>query len=157
MAKTAFDKHVEFCEIYMSEVYSTVATLYKEGPTEKALLHASKLSGIKDQFAVWLTEEMNNNLFPFEQALRDIGAGESYINSTSGVDRCDEKRSEFIKKTYDDFRSVLSVFSEKNELNSEIAASTVKSKMRGMLGIDDLVFLRQALMSKAKTSVLAIK
>lgn len=43
MANVAFDKHVEFCEEYISEMHKTVSTLFTEGPTELALNHAANL------------------------------------------------------------------------------------------------------------------
>ena len=55
MASKAFDKHSEFCEKYMAEVHLTVGTLFREGPTQKALDHASNLVRLKSQYSAWLT------------------------------------------------------------------------------------------------------
>ncbi len=78
MASKAFDKHSEFCEKYMEEVHLTVQTLFREGPTQKALAHASNLVQLKSRYSTWLTKAILEGLVPFEAALRKIGAS-SYL------------------------------------------------------------------------------
>jgi hypothetical protein len=45
MSTVAFDKHVQFCESYMSEVHETVGTLFREWPTAEGMGCFLRLSG----------------------------------------------------------------------------------------------------------------
>ena len=91
MANTAFDKHVEFCEEYMQEVHSTVATLFKEGPSKEALTHANNSYKLRQKYAAWLTDEINTNLEPYEQIVREIGAGSGFVEFTQNAPQYAEK------------------------------------------------------------------
>lgn len=152
MANVAFDKHVEFCEIYMKEVHNTVVTLYREGPTEKAMNHASEFHALRQEYAAWLTDEINEQLFPFEQALRSLGANEHFITKTINVEQYQESRSKRIDKVYDEFKKLLTL-DEKDKPDPEIAVEAVKKKVRGILDIEDLVQLRKSLISEAIKAV----
>lgn len=148
MANVVFDKHVEFCEKYMSEVHDTVLTLYREGPTEIALSHANNFHKLRQKYAAWLTEEINDNLFPFEQALRSLGADQGLINHTNDQGL----RSKHIEKVYADFKKILTI-EEGQEPDPEIATEVVKKKVRKILDIEDLVQLRKRLIKEAKNAV----
>ena len=152
MANVAFDKHVEFCETYMQEVHETVVTLYREGPTVSALSHASELNKLRQKYAAWLTDAINEKLFPFEQALRSLGADKEFISTTTGHPQYNEGRTEQIHKMYDDFKRLLTIDEEK-ERDPEIAVESVKKKVREILDIEDLVQLRKALISEARSSL----
>lgn len=94
MAEVAFDKHVEFCEKYLKQVHEAVFTLYKDGPTPEAVNFGNGLYRLRLEFSAWLTEEINNELFPFEQALRELGAKEGFIRQTVGVEQYAQARLE---------------------------------------------------------------
>jgi len=146
------NKHVEFCEEYMQEVHSTVLTLYRKGPTDLALNHAGELHKLRQKYAAWLTDEINEKLFPFEQALRSLGADQQFIATTTGHPQYNEGRTEKIHKMYDDFKRLLTIDDEKEE-DPEIAVESVKKKVREILDIEDLVQLRKALISEARSSL----
>ncbi len=152
MANVAFDKHVEFCEKYMKEVHETVTTLYREGPTETALSHAGNFNTLRQEYAAWLTEDINENLFPFEQALRSLGAGEHFINSTIGVPQYQEQRSKQIEKVFKEFEKILTV-EEGEEPDPVIATEAVKKKIRNILDIEELVQLRKRLIEEAQSAI----
>ena len=151
MANVAFDKHVEFCEKYMQEVHKTVVTLYREGPTTKALNHAGEFYLLRQEYAAWLTDEINEKLIPFEQALRSLGAEKGFITDTTGHPEYNEGRSEKIKKIFDDFKRLLTIDVTKPP-DPEIAVEVVKKKVREILDIEDLVQLRKALISEARNT-----
>ena len=104
MANVAFDKHVEFCDKYIKEVHTTLVTLYKEGPTELALSHAHTFNTIRQEYAAWLTDEINEKLFPFEQALRSMGATQTYLKTTTGSVPLNDARSKKINESFEEFR-----------------------------------------------------
>lgn len=159
MANVTFDKHVEFCEKYMSEVDSTVGTLYREGTTKEALVHAGNLYNLRRKYAAWLTEEIGNQLAPFEDALRKIGAWQGYVESTSGHAGYAEKRIEKINFVHHTFCKVLDIGGgeESNdyaeEIDKFISEEVVKKRIRQILDIEDLVRLRKGLIREACTYI----
>jgi cadmium resistance protein CadD (predicted permease) len=58
MANVAFDKHVLFCEEYTTAAYGAMATLFRRGPHEDALVEASTLSDIRLKWTVWLAPDV---------------------------------------------------------------------------------------------------
>ncbi|USF86380.1 hypothetical protein [Candidatus Endoriftia persephonae] len=152
MANVAFDKHVEFCEKYMQEVHETVSTLFREGPTDKALSHAGNFHTLRQEYAAWLTDDINENLFPFEQALRSLGAGEHFIRQTTGAPQYQEQRSKHIDKVYKDFSKILTI-EEGAEPDPVVATEVVKKKVRDILDIEQLVQLRKRLIEEANNAI----
>ena len=148
MANTAFDKHAEFCERYMQEVHKAVYTLFREGPTQKALDHAGEFYKLREQYAAWLTDEINEGLFPFEQALRSLGADKGYIETTTNLPQYGDLRLKKIHKVFEDFKRILTV-GEGERPDPNIATESVKKKIRSILGIEELVQLRRGLISEA--------
>jgi len=149
MANVAFDKHVEFCEKYMKEVHDTVLTLFREGPTAKAMEHANLFHLLRQEYAAWLTDDINNELFPFEQALRSLGADEHFIESTRTSEKHGEVRTKKINHVFDEFKKLLTL-EEGADPDPEIAVEAVKKKVRNILDIEDLVQLRKSLITEAK-------
>lgn len=101
MANVTFDKHIEFCEMYMEEVHKTVSTLFRDGPTEVALSHAGRFNDLRQDYAAWITNDINEQLFPFEQALRELGSAKGFINSTTDTPEYAEQRKQAIKAAWD--------------------------------------------------------
>jgi hypothetical protein len=151
MANVAFDKHVEFCEKYMSEVHETVSTLFREGPSAKALDHARRFAQIKQEYAAWVTDEVASNLDPFEQALREIGAMKGYIQDVSGDPNESENRKAAIREVRVKFNSVLTI--ENEQPDEHVAIEAVKTKIRKILDIEDLVLIRKKLIYQAGIAV----
>lgn len=148
MANVAFDKHVEFCEKYMKEVHETVVTLFREGPTALAMEHANQFHILRQEYAAWLTDEINGQLFPFEQALRSMGAEEHFIKRTRTSEKHGEQHSKKIDRVYSEFKRLLTLEQE-SEPDPEIAVEAVKKKVRNILDIEDLVQLRKSLINEA--------
>jgi len=152
MANVAFDKHVEFCEEYISEMHKTVSTLFTEGPTELALNHAANLYKIQQKYAAWLTPSISESIDPFEQALRTIGANAHFVRFTIGTG--DEGRPEAIREMYDTFKDVLNMKKDESKpLNKEIATTAIINKLRAVLGIEKLTMLRQSLIEKSTSTL----
>jgi hypothetical protein len=150
MANTVFDKHVLFCEKYMEEVHTTASALFRNGPTEEALEHAARFVAIRQEYSAWTTEDINNQLFPFEQALRSIGADGGYFRSTQGDPGYEESRRAAIKRMWQKFGEVLTVDDDVPDEN--IAIEEIKKKIREMLDIENLVTLRKHLIKTALDS-----
>ena len=151
MANRAFDKHSEFCERYMKEVHNTVTTLFRDGPTQKALEHARELVNLRQEFAAWLTEDIGKNLFPFEQALRDLGATHGFVQSTSGAAGYEQQRSRAVEKVWQEFNKVLTLQGEKPD--DQAAVESVLKRIREILDIEKLLNLRKGLIREASAAL----
>ena len=73
MAQVAFDKHVSFCEEYISEV-SKVLHVSTRQEERSDLLATVELTGIRQKWAIWLSSELDADLRGLEQALLSPGA-----------------------------------------------------------------------------------
>jgi len=155
MAGKAFDKHAEFCENYMAEVHLTVATLFREGPTQLALEHASNLRQLKNRYSAWLTKNILDGLVPFEAALRKIGASSYLVEALRGT--ADPTRQQAITDMYEVFKEVMQIgevgamATEKTEITIE----AVEHKLRAILGIEQLTEIRQHLVEQALSAARA--
>jgi hypothetical protein len=153
MSNVAFDKHAVFAEEYLSEVFRTLETLFREGPTEKVLPHASVLLALRQKHALWLTVPLDNKLQDFERALRTIGAADWFLRNT---DR-HESRQEKIDEMYKTFANVLGKENmgatwNNEPLSEEFAVSFVIRRLRSVLGIEELTALRSKLIQDASNT-----
>ena len=139
MANTAFDKHVEFCEEYLAEFHLAMVTLFREAECEEMLNHASNLDQIKVRHRAWLTKEIESELQPFEQALRRIGAAAHFYKADPGRAVSRGKMDEASKLMSDIFG-----FTEESgePANEEVRDSAIIQKIRRILGIEELTYLR---------------
>lgn len=148
MANTAFDKHVEFCEKYMNEIHEVVHTLWREADTPEALVHANKFYKLREDYAVWLTDDINENLGKFEDAIRKLGAQAHFIRTTVGHEGYAEQRILRIDQNHNLFSEILGI-EETKEVNEDYAAEVIKKKVRRILGVEELTRLRGHLISRS--------
>lgn len=150
MAAVAFDKHVQFCEVYMSEAHEAVGTLFREGPTPKAMEHAARLFEAKRQFAAWIPKVIGLKLEPFENALQKIGA-QSHLVKQLQTNQA-EARSKAIDESYALFMNVMDL-GKLNETDpdhkKEIAIENVKEEVRSVLGVNELTEIRGFIIRKS--------
>jgi hypothetical protein len=154
MADVAFDKHVLFCEEYMKEMQSSVATLFREGPSPTGVSLASKLLQIRINHATWLTNDIDHNLEPFEKALRNIGAeAQYYKNDPAGAND-----NGAVKNMYSTFKKNLGLKEniDDSDVDPTIATSTIIKHLRDILKIEELTNLRHYLISSKKTEAIII-
>ena len=150
MANIAFDKHVSFGEEYVAEVFETLRTLFREGPTQVALNHASNLYRIRQKWALWVTPKIEADLESFEGALRTIGANAHYVDI---VPTNDPGRHDRIQEMYAVFAEVMGFEKWKETpVSPERATATVIKKLQIILGTDELTSLRTELIRRALRS-----
>lgn len=149
MSTVAFDKHVEFCEAYMREVHVTVETLFREGPTGRAMDCAQKLSSLKREYSAWIPKSVSLRLEPFESVLHGLGVESHLAGSLKGSDH--DVRLDAIKKSYSMFRDLLGLHPVNGvDPNSGGSmAEEVKEEVRKILGINDLVEIREFIIRKS--------
>lgn len=148
MANAAFDKHIQFCEKYMKEIHTLAHLLFREADTPEVLKNAGNLYEIREEFALWLTDDINTNLEMFESAIRKLGAQAHFIEKTRGIERHAEQRSLRIDENHELFIDILGIDS-KREVNEEYAVEAIKRKVRKILGVEELTLLRSHLVDKA--------
>lgn len=149
MANTAFDKHVEFCEKYMSEVHQMVTDLVGHGPSEQRIDgHLASLMELKKQYAAWVPKDVALQLEPFEDAISEMSALCGLGTRLRG--ETDENRAETIKAMYGIFHTVLGIEDrEVTEQNRHITVEEVKERIRSILGINELTKMRKMIVSGA--------
>lgn len=150
MAATAFDKHVAFCEEYISEVQAALRTLFREGPTREALTHSDRLFAIKQKYVVWITDDLELRLGPFERALRRIGANDT-VSREFPASAGNAARTE---EMYRHFAEVLGTEHmgkewEGEQISDEAAVARVIRHLREVLGVQALTQLRSLIVEKA--------
>jgi hypothetical protein len=149
MAQVAFDKHVEFCEKYLTELHETVDTLFREGPSREALKHVGRFALLRREYAAWLPREVADGLEPFEDAVNKIGA----LAVLERSQQTDERKVA-VERMFEIFEQMLNL-DRKIERGKEpnFAVEVVKEHIRGVLGINALTTLRRKLIDRALTSL----
>lgn len=148
MANKAFDKHVEFCEEYMKEIHNILHELYSDTESFKQIKQANDLYRLREDYAVWLTNEINEDLEKFEVALRRLGVDAHFINSTAGSNNYANQRTMKIESSYELFNEILGIDKDK-ELNEDYAIESIKRKVKEILDIKELTGLRKHLVHEA--------
>lgn len=152
MAIVAFDKHVEFCEKYMSEVHGTVTILFRVGPMKETLPHVRRFVELRREYAAWLPREIESGLEPFENALNRIGALSSLVQDLGSSDQ--EARGNAIKAAFKIFEEMMNIDGKlPTDHLPEFAVDKVKDHIRAVLGINELTTLRRKLIGKALHAV----
>lgn len=148
MANTAFDKHVHFCESYMKQIHYTLDTLFKFGPSANVIKHADSAYKVRQQYAAWLTDDINKSLQPFEDALREIGSSSLFINRTADSPRHTEEHAKVLREIYKKVIDVLGI-EIGYQSNEAYAIEAVTKKIREILGIEELRKIRKHLIEEA--------
>jgi len=139
MAGVVYDRHVAFCEAYLSRTTEGILNLVSTGPSKDALALSSDLAGIRFKHAAWLSDDVERKLLPFENALRRIGALDGYIPSVTQ----EQARNRLVKEMYDSFGIVLGLDKPLTEEQAQTASSRIFDHLRDLLGISQLTKLRQ--------------
>lgn len=148
MANTVFDKHVEFSEKYLKEVHELVTTLTREGPTQSVLKHTDNLYSLRINYTAWITQEIEHELEPFEQAIRRIGANAYLARAYSGEDKSEGARQRAVATMYDIFNQVMYI-GESEAKDEDATIEAIKEKIRKILRVNELVGIREYLIQKA--------
>ena len=139
MTNVVFDKQVEFSEQYAQKLYLVIQLMGQEGPTEKTLEYAKELQRIRISFAPWISKELNQNLMPYEAALREIGA----LAMVERLDPNDLKRANIIHKMYGIIAKFLGIDFEGTGTEPEDYSLAVLEHLKDVLNIPDLETLRR--------------
>lgn len=156
MANVAFDKHAEFCEKYLAEIYRTVSTLFKDGPAEIVGNHASSLFRLRMEYVVWLNTEIDQKLLELEEPLAKISELSHEIRTSEDNAEIETKRKERLI-LYKDFlgKELLADSSkEKLSIEDEKSVTAIIQKVRAILDVEALTKIRAELIKKAQQQTL---
>jgi hypothetical protein len=149
MASTAYSKHLEFCEVYSEKLHQGLNKLFNDGPSPYAFELASSLKAIRSKYAVWLSEDLQENLFPFEQALRDVGAAMTFAKHTQVSDA----RSKAVEEAAESYDIFIGLTQPETEGDAEKSTRRVLENLRKILGIQELTALRQRAIADARARI----
>jgi len=149
MAQVAFDKHMEFCEKYVSKVYESLHVLLQEGPTIKTLDIANELFRVRLSFRLWETEDVAITLDKFEKALRSIATDTRW----SELSRDAQKRGELIDSAFSTFGKVMTLDPLPDSPTPDIAVAHIIAGLRDHLGISQLTALRKHYLAEAEKRI----
>lgn len=103
---------------------------------------------VHDEGATKLTDEINTNLEPYEQVVREIGAWSGFVETTQNSPQYAQKRVQKIEEIYERFSEVLSLESGE-KVDEAYAIESVKKRVREILGIEELTKIRKHLIEEA--------
>jgi len=141
MAQVIWNKQVEFCEAYASELDKCIAVLYRDGPAKSALDCANALFTIRRRYAVWLPENLEFKLDPFEESLRRVG-NSSFIAERDAAGVNPDLRQQHIDRMYREFAKAMGEKEWLGEvLTDEAGYAVVLDSLKSVLGINDMTAL----------------
>lgn len=138
MADIAFDKHISFCEEYLTEMNAAVTLLLQKGTCEEMFGYAARLHSIKVKYQLWITKEIETKLNPFEKALQIIGANAGFYNA----DRAEAVDSGAVKESHKLVKEIFGYHADGSKENNEIRRQEVIQRIREIIGIEELTALR---------------
>lgn len=147
MANITFDKHVEFCEKYMKAISETVGNLFRHGDTPETSNDAVKLYQLREEYDVWLTDNIVQNLDEFEKALFKLGANAHFISKTQDQYEMQKARRLKIEENLDLYTKILGL--EKKEIDESYTVKVTKNKVKNILGVEKLTKLREHLLTES--------
>lgn len=143
MAIVAFDKHAEFSEKYLAVMRKGLMELTAKGPCEEALKLAGALRETRLDYAAWVTKDTRDLLFPFENALSQIGINHHVLKDIA----VGHKRSAIVQEASDLFAQVMEY--EQGSEDKDIRVSNVVERIQELLGINELTKLRKQVIKQA--------
>ena len=151
MADVAFDRHVEFCEKYISQMQEALSTLFREGPTRKCLELSARLADTRLSFRTWLTSDIQNKILPFEHALTKIAGMHIELDGLPVGD----KRTQVVETMYNTFADVLGLsrLEGRGQSDEAVVAGRIMDHLQDILGVKQLVRLRIALVDEAEKTL----
>lgn len=145
MANVAFDKYVEFCEVYKDAAGEGLMILVRHGPTLKILESANNLAQIRFKHSLWIPSEVDVRLKAFEQVWRNIGAYSPLTASRPGGDEA--IRQKHIDMVYEEFAKVMGLKEWMGEaVSDQFTVDSIVAGLREVLGTEKLSKLRRAVL-----------
>ena len=135
----------------MAEVHSITSTLVAEGATEKIRDNAHKLFMIRKKYSAWITNDITNSLQGFERALDDLVEKVRQVNrAPNGSEQLAQK----LQESDEIWNNLIGPLFKKGipaDKGSDV--ESIKAKLRGILGIEKLMKIRQWVIDQAAQNI----
>jgi len=142
MSKVAFDKHVAFCEEYGAEIHRTLDTLYRCGTSAPGYQCAGRLFLLRIQYAVWLSDDIQEQLKPFEDTLRVMQAETEVARNLAGEADHREDRAKALDKAQRALRAALGEEWKGQQLPREESYQSALDALKQVVGSESLLKMR---------------
>jgi len=152
MANVAFDKHVLFCEEYISAINNGMPKLFTDGPSASSGDVAEDLKKVRLKYATWVTKEIKDQLLPFEEALSKVDLNHLIIKNIPKGDR----KNKLIDEMFSVFSDILELQREKYKTKEKVKGigfSRIIERVQDVLGITELTKLRIKVIKEANRAV----
>jgi hypothetical protein len=156
MAIAAFNKHVEFSDKYIKEYQNALQMLFETGASIKLDLspQATILHKLRQEYAIWLTQEIDVALEPFEVALRQITANAIHLKVIQNQENPQLSYLEVSDNLYKLFAEFMGLEEWQDEkLTDELTKTALINRFRTILGIEDLTKMRALIIEKHMSSL----
>ncbi|MGH9426199.1 MAG: hypothetical protein ACRD2L_07845, partial [Terriglobia bacterium] len=100
---------------------------------------------IRLSFRTWLPSNLQEKVFPFEEALRKLGSRSIVLESIHDPD----KRSRVVDEMYQEFDKVLDLRLKGKVLDERVAPEQIMDQLQEILGVKQLIHLRIELVDEA--------
>jgi hypothetical protein len=145
MANVAFDKHVEFCEKYITHLQKGLTEMWARDPSPECVKLASELADIRLSYRAWVVFDLNDKIMNFEQALRQVG-GTAILLKDVGVG---EERTRKVDEMYETFEKLLDLRHDGKVRDEQLAPGRIMDYLQEMLGTKELAQLRACMVKNA--------
>lgn len=119
MATIAFDKHIGFCEEYLEATTQALTSLRPTGSPQQEPLDVSRFLGVRQKWALWLTDGIEARLDTFESTIEAIAGGVPLVDDTGSA------------------------------MSNERSVKTLIGGLRQLLATEELTALRSELVTRA--------
>lgn len=129
-------KYLEFCELYIKELYFILDDIIENEIKFKNFLNYSfRLQSIRREYDLYIHENVNIRLLEFEKGFRKIGSKKHLLNSNGAI-KCNEKRKEISNNLYN---SLIKLINNGEEGSVDSIIRDIKDDLK----IDEIYNLRK--------------
>ena len=151
MSQKVFDKHIDFCEEYITELDNIVDLLIEKGPHETFMTEARKLYNLRRKYHLWLSSNVEDKLHGFEIALNNVG---NNTNLAKQLDNNDPRRSTALDEAQKEFMDIMQeVFNNHDNPKEGVSVNSVKDRIKSILEIDSIIRIRQQIIAQAISNI----
>jgi hypothetical protein len=120
MAAVAFDKHIGFCEEYLETTAEALEKIKITASTQQETLDLSSFFRVRQKWALWLTNGLEERLDTFESTIKAIAEGVPLVDDAG--DTMSNERS--VKTLIGGLRELLAT-EELTELRSQLITRSI--------------------------------
>ena len=146
MSAVIFDKHVAFCEAYITALQDILGKLFAEGPSPKTLGYMQTLYAARREYRLWVSPLMASAFDEFESKLLKMGSSFHVWEAMKHAKGSDK----YLDEAYTLFTEIMNVKDEEDkksevEVKKRKGYDLVFTHLQEILGIENLTKLRDSI------------